>query len=334
MSGYVGEVRMFAGSYVPAGWVSCDGQELSIATYSTLYSVIGTTYGGNGSSTFAVPDLRARTPLGSGDGPNLTPRTMGERGGQEAVTLTPSQMPPHRHDLRASGAEAALTGPEGHTWGVSPDGAPYAPPTGSATLASTALGPAGHGEAHENRSPVMGLGFGVCHDGEYPGTDDGDTTIGEIRLWAGPTPPDNWLVCDGTVLDIYGYEALFSLLGTTYGGDGMRNFRLPDLRGRVPVHVGAGRVAGQTGGAEQVTLTAAQIPPHSHGAYGTSAAATTASPVGATWAVADRPHYASTVQVAAAPTDVTGGGQAHPNMPPYLALSFIITPYGAFPSRS
>lgn len=333
MTGYVGEVRMFGGSYVPQGWVACEGDVLPVASYLDLFSVIGFTYGGNGTSLFGVPDLRGRTPLGVGDGPGLTPRSSGEVGGQERVSLTSAQMPYHRHDLRASGAEATTTDPAGNTWGVSPDGAPYAPAAGSASFAPAAVRTAGTGAAHENRSPVLGVAFGICHYAD-PGTDDGDTTIGEIRLWAGPTPPDNWRLCDGATLDIADNVALFSILGTTYGGDGIRDFRLPDLRGRVPVHVGGSRVAGQTGGVEQVALTTAQMPAHTHDITATSAAASSSSPVGATWAVADRPTYSSAAQVAAAPTGITGGGQAHPNMPPYLALSFIIAVAGVFPSRN
>lgn len=335
MTGFVGEVRTFAGTYVPRDWVPCDGRELSIAEHEELYTLIGTTFGGNGATTFAVPDLRGRSPLGAGTGTGLTPRTRGERGGTESVTLTAAQMPAHQHALHASAAQATDTAPDGRTWAVPDGAAPYAAPQGSATLAATALTPVGGNQPHENRSPVVALNFGICASGAWPTWgDDGDTTIAEVRLWAGGEPPQYWMVCDGRELAINQHQALFSLVGTIYGGNGVTTFRLPDLRGRVPVHVSPTRPLGLVAGAENVTLQTAQMPQHVHIALGSAAPATAASPAGATWAIADRAQYAATPQVAAAPTGVAGGSQPHPNMPPYTVLSFIIATQGVYPSRN
>ena len=328
MSGIVGEVRMFAADFVPPGWLPCTGGPYSIATFGPLFSVIGTTFGGDGVTTFAVPDLRGSTPLGAGSGPDLTTRSLGERGGSETVALTVNEIPPHQHSVLASAAEATETAPGGNTWAVTADAAPYAAPPGSATLAHSALGPAGSSAPHENRSPVLALSFGVCAEDEP----DGAPTLGEIRLWAGTAPPSGWFECAGGLLSIAANQALFSLLGTTYGGNGMTTFQLPDLRGRVPVHAGGTTYLGQAGGAERVTLTTSQIPGHTHTAYGSSAAATESSPAGAMWATAGRPQYGPAAQVAAAPTHPTGGGQSHPNMPPYVAMSFIIAGVGIYPS--
>src|SRR5881227_3868311 len=94
---YVGEIRMFAGNFAPAGWMFCEGQLLPISEYETLFNLIGTTYGGDGQSTFALPDLQSRTTLHMGGGPGLSPRILGESGGVEQVTLTLNQYPAHSH---------------------------------------------------------------------------------------------------------------------------------------------------------------------------------------------------------------------------------------------
>src|SRR5690606_37421738 len=99
MEPFIGQIMMFAGNFAPRGWALCDGQLLPIAQNSALFSILGTTYGGNGQTTFALPDLRGRMPVHPGNGPGLTPRTLGERSGQESVTLTINQMPAHNHTL-------------------------------------------------------------------------------------------------------------------------------------------------------------------------------------------------------------------------------------------
>jgi microcystin-dependent protein len=97
---YIGEIRLFAGNFAPAGWTFCDGRILPISENDALFAIIGTTYGGDGQETFAVPDLRGRVPIGQGQGPGLTNRTLGEMGGQETITLTTANMPSHTHTGR------------------------------------------------------------------------------------------------------------------------------------------------------------------------------------------------------------------------------------------
>src|SRR5215213_7415071 len=101
---YIGEIRMFGGNFPPSGWAFCDGQLLPISENDALFNLIGTTYGGDGESTFALPDLRGRTPVHTGTGPGLSPYTMGEGGGVESVTLTTQQIPTHNHQWMASTA--------------------------------------------------------------------------------------------------------------------------------------------------------------------------------------------------------------------------------------
>lgn len=165
--------------------------------------------------------------------------------------------------------------------------------------------------------------------------------VGEIRMFAGNFSPRGWAFCDGQLLAVSQNDALFSLLGTIYGGDGRTTFGLPDLRGRLPIHAGHGpglseRRLGAKGGAEEVTLTVNQLPSHTHPLQGSSAAATTIDPVGNAPAdgLADylnpRP---SPVPMAAESITATGGSRSHTNVMPYLCIHFIIALVGIYPSR-
>ncbi len=161
--------------------------------------------------------------------------------------------------------------------------------------------------------------------------------LGEIRLFAGNFAPNGWALCQGQTLPISGNDALFALIGTTYGGDGVNTFSLPDLRGRVPVHVGSGYALGQNGGEESVTLTAAQLPAHTHVPQATSSSAASPDPGGNVWATAsDTPYSAGTPTAAMNPQTVgsAGGSQPHDNMLPFVALNFIIALNGVYPSQT
>lgn len=164
--------------------------------------------------------------------------------------------------------------------------------------------------------------------------------LGEIRIFAFDFAPKGWALCRGQLLPINQNQALFSLLGTMYGGDGRVNFALPDLQGRIPMHVDNvnGDPQGSVGGEYAHTLTTAELPPHTHGARARTApapGALTSAPFGAMWAQSARTAYGPAPTVAMAPGALTtaGAGQAHENMPPYLVLSFAIALQGIFPSR-
>jgi microcystin-dependent protein len=169
-----------------------------------------------------------------------------------------------------------------------------------------------------------------------------DPFLGEIRLFGGNFAPVGWAFCDGATLPISENDALFTLIGTTYGGDGQQTFNLPDLRGRVPVHQGTSTVAGTTytigemAGVEQVTLTTQQIPLHTHTLLGSTDIANEASPVGQVLATASTfDHYVdSTPAAAMAAQSISqlGGSQPHTNFQPYLCVNFIISLFGQFPS--
>lgn len=169
-----------------------------------------------------------------------------------------------------------------------------------------------------------------------------ECTIGEVAMFAGQFAPRNWALCDGQYLSIAQNTTLFAILGTTYGGDGMTTFRLPDLRGRFPMHKSSSRPLGSTGGAETVTLTSQQMPAHNHALYGTTNTSESktpsgnyvaASPAGRSAPLIYSPQLSAT-QMGAQSVGISGGSQPHENMPPYLGINFIICIQGYFPSQN
>lgn len=166
--------------------------------------------------------------------------------------------------------------------------------------------------------------------------------IGEVRMFSFNFPPRRWAFCAGQLLPIAQNSALFSLLGTQYGGNGTTTFALPNLQGRTPIHFGnlpggSGYVQGQIGGEENHTLIVSEMPAHGHGASGNSGAADAASPVGNAWAAgATNAYSAAAPNTTMNPASVgaAGGSQPHPNMPPYAVVNFSIALQGIFPSRN
>ncbi len=159
--------------------------------------------------------------------------------------------------------------------------------------------------------------------------------LGEIRICAFGFAPRGWALCNGQLLPINQNQALFSLFGTTFGGDGRVNFALPDLRGRMPIHMGNGHTLGEPGGEQAHTLSIAEIPTHTHVLSHSTARATTGTPTDNVPAQTLSPIYGPAQSlVAMNPSAVsnTGGSQAHLNMPPFLTLNFSVAIQGIFPS--
>ncbi|MBV8278844.1 MAG: phage tail protein [Verrucomicrobia bacterium] len=163
-----------------------------------------------------------------------------------------------------------------------------------------------------------------------------DPYVGEIRMFAGNYAPAGWLFCEGQLLSIAENAVLFQLIGTTYGGDGINTFALPDLRGRLPIHQGSGFVLGQLGGSETVTLTTQQMPAHTHTVYATTDSNTASLP-GGNYLASGPDIYDQNkpgTDTMAPAISSAGGNQPHNNFHPYLCVDFIISLYGIFPSQT
>jgi microcystin-dependent protein len=170
---FLGEIRMFGGNFAPRGWAFCNGQLLSISQNTALFSLLGTTFGGNGQTTFALPDLRGRAPMHWGQGTGLTPRTLGEASGTESVTLISTQMPAHTHALNASGAQGDAPTPSGTVNAVLLDTSTQQPLNlyGNApntTMSPTAIGMAGGSQPHNNMQPYLCVSMIIALEGIFP----------------------------------------------------------------------------------------------------------------------------------------------------------------------
>ena len=167
---YVGEIRAFGFNFVPTGWAQCNGQRLPIAQYTALFSLLGTTYGGDGRTTFALPNLQARAPLHFGQGPGLTERFQGETGGVTAVTLLLAEMATHNHTVNADGGSAGVPNPENAVWGAGGRGRPPAYSTDTPTVAMSpqALAPTGSSQPHNNLPPYQVVNFCIALQGIFP----------------------------------------------------------------------------------------------------------------------------------------------------------------------
>jgi microcystin-dependent protein len=342
----LGFVYNFAGSFVPGGSFAAQGQILPINTNEANFSLLGTTYGGNGQTTFQPPNLEGAATIGAGSGPGLTPRTLGAPVGSPTVTLTSSQVPaPHQSTAAqpfdtiqpslpltpliaisgafptqgggAAGAPAfvgqiawfagnsvpagwaradgqllsvqqnqALFSLLGTTYGGGGNGVTtFALPNleGRIAIGADAANPLGSEKGAEtvavNRSelpgpgqqpldndqPSLAVNYIIALSGIFP-TSDSDPlnlnapVIGQISAFAGNFAPRGWAFADGQLLSVQQNQALFSILGTTYGGNGVTNFALPDLDGRTIVGAGGGFSVGETLGADNIFLSADNLP--------------------------------------------------------------------------
>jgi microcystin-dependent protein len=166
---YVGEIRMFAGNFAPAGWMFCDGSQLAISENETLFQLIGTTYGGDGQSTFNLPDLRGRVPVHQGTDPATgTAFTLAEASGVESVTLTTQQIPQHSHALMATTATGTQANPGGNLLANSQGPQPYIQEDPDNNLNPQTLSPAGGSQPHEDLQPFLGINFIISLFGIFP----------------------------------------------------------------------------------------------------------------------------------------------------------------------
>jgi microcystin-dependent protein len=173
MEGTIGEIRLFAGTFAPRTWAFCEGQIMAIAQNTALFSILGTTYGGNGQTTFALPDLRGRTAVGPGTGPGLTNRNLGEQAGTENVTLIASELPAHNHNLLVANVPADKTEPTGNSIASVADITENAMPsyktaTPNVALNPSSISPAGGSQPHNNMPPYLGMNYIICLEGIFP----------------------------------------------------------------------------------------------------------------------------------------------------------------------
>ena len=162
---FISEIRIYAFSFAPRNWATCDGQFLPIAQNQALFSLLGTTFGGDGRVTFALPELRGRSPTHFGTGPGLSSRTLGERSGEQSHTLSTSEMPQHTHGVNVANKPGTSTSPAGNHFAAHRGG--YAE-AGNTTLGSGAVSLGGNSQSHENMAPCLALNFCICLAGIFP----------------------------------------------------------------------------------------------------------------------------------------------------------------------
>lgn len=165
---YVGEIRMFAGNFAPVGWAYCDGQLVPISENETLFQLIGTTYGGDGEETFALPNLQSRVPLHMGTGPDGVTYPLSQMAGTEAETLTVQQIPVHTHALLATSSPGAQSGPAGQVLARDAGTDLYGSDSPYVNMAAQAIGPAGGSQPHENAQPFLCINYIISLFGIFP----------------------------------------------------------------------------------------------------------------------------------------------------------------------
>lgn len=164
--GFLGAITMFAGNFAPRGFAFCNGELLSVSQNDALFSLLGTIYGGDGRTTFGLPDLRGRTPMSEGTGPGLTPRRIGAKFGVERVTLTTNELPPHSHSFYADGVRDNSEAPLNNSWDSNMRFSPSTPTVGA--MASNAITTSGGSQSHTNMSPFLTINFIIALVGVYP----------------------------------------------------------------------------------------------------------------------------------------------------------------------
>jgi len=345
---YVGEIRMFAGNFPPNGWMFCEGQALPISENETLFVVIGTTYGGDGQSTFNLPNLASRFPLHQGTGSFGTTYQIGQAAGVESVTLTTQQIPAHNHAFLTSTGPGNINTPAGSVTSQSAAVKIYLEDSTSVAMNAAAINPTGGSQPHENMQPYLCVNFIISLFGIFPSQTweriVADPFVAEIRIFPSNFAPKGWAFCDGQLLPLSQNTALFSLLGTFYGGNGVSNFALPDLQGRAPMQPGQGqglsqRFLGEQSGTEFVTLLESEMPAHNHSLRAAvdpsnvQIPTATVVPSRSAGGNAYNPSNAGLQTMAFQTLSVAGGSQPHNNMQPYLTLNFNIALQGVYPAR-
>lgn len=344
-SRYLGEIRIFAGDYAPAGWALCDGRKLQIGEYEdTLFKLLGASYGGDGVSTFGVPDLRGRIPIHAGTNPETgTKYERGSAGGVPESALTVEHLPDHTHAALALSNDATLESPANAFWAKPGAVLQYSPGAADRDMNPDAIKPAGGNKPHGNLMPYLAINFIIALDGLPPTAHDREASLAEIRMFPHDAIPPGWERCDGQELGIADNQALFSIMGNRFGGNDVTTFKLPDLRGRAPVHPGEDVSFAQGGGEERHALTLAEMPAHTHPVFAQGKNGKLGFPAhpkdetGYVWAYEAAPNepFASAANSRLHPSAISSAGQGlpHENMQPYRVLVYCIATRGIFPMQ-
>lgn len=169
MEGYIGVIQWFAGNFAPKSWAFCQGQIISISSNTALFSVLGTTYGGNGTTNFALPDFQGRVAVGAGSGPGLSPYALGQKAGSERTTITVDNLPPHTHSLNGNSTAGKFGAPAGNVFANTGNfDKEYTTPGTMVTMAPQAIAPNGGNQPFDNRQPYLGMNFIICQYGVFP----------------------------------------------------------------------------------------------------------------------------------------------------------------------
>jgi microcystin-dependent protein len=345
--GMFGEIRLFAGTFAPPDWYFCNGYILNIADYSALFASIGNVYGGDGVTNFALPDLRGRLAVGNGQGPSLSNYVLGQTGGNSTITYGADNLPAHIHTVTIQSCSDAgdRDNPAGNVPAIA--GTNLYNSTANAEMGDSSmlvsLSNSGAGEAQNNIQPYLGINYIICYNGIYAQTEN--AYVGEIKLIATSIIPPNWVECSGQLINIFDNIQLFSLLGTTYGGDGRSTFAVPDLRGRVPISYKSGTYEiGNQGGTENESITSDKMANHNHAGSATlmvySGVGNSDTPVDTYPAINPQRDFefsstqTATSELNSVTTDTTGTISVEPfeNRQPYNTIKYIICTNGDFPS--
>lgn len=315
----------------PTGFVRCDGQLLPIATFSDLFAILGTAFGGDGSTTFGVPNLVGGTINGAGSGSGLPSYALFDINGELEHTLILSEVPTHTHGFKATTVTGTLTSPNGNILGGA---AIYDATSDGSNMRTALMEVTGAGQSHENRQPFLPVSYFIATDDVDP-----DENTGELRIYP-DVAPTGWLICDGSAVSRSTFSDLFAVIGVTYGiGDGSTTFNLPDLSGRIPIHVGQSNVTtnnytlGQLVGEASVTLDITEVPLHTHiiDSYSPRAlGGQVTSPVGHEFALVGSgtpyapPTSALNSTMGSDAVRTAGSSADHNNCMPMVAFNYII----------
>lgn len=312
-----GIVYPFAGETIPEGFLICDGEAYSRDDYAELFEAIGTTYGeGDGTTTFNVPDLQTRVPVGAG-----VDYELGEVGGEAEHTLTVNEMPSHNHSLKQNNNEGSNT-----AWISSVTNVKY-------TLSTENINSTGGDQPHNNMQPYTVVNY-IISTGKSADARPmtiSETTVqssavaGMVYPFAGDGDPEGFLLCDGSEYSRTEYAKLFDAIGTTYGsGDGSTTFNVPNLESRVIIGESDDYALGATGGEAEHTLTVDEMPSHTHNLTNPAMVWNTNVTDGVKMESTNQ-RWKATDQLGVNAITNTGGSQPHNNMQPYVVMRYFIS---------